>query len=130
AGLSALTLSATSVINMGASNSILAFANSSAQTWTGTLSIYNWTGTPVTGNGTDQLYFGNDSTGLTTAQLGEINIYSDNGTSFLGAATILADGEIVPVPEPATWFAGSLAVVGVGGVWLQRIRRRRVLVAS
>src|SRR5207248_5189855 len=33
AGHGALTLSATSVINMGASNSILAFANSSAKTW-------------------------------------------------------------------------------------------------
>ena len=54
AGIGALTLSASSIINMGSGSSIIAFAGSSAQTWTGTLSIYNWSGTPVTGGGTDQ----------------------------------------------------------------------------
>ena len=129
AGIGALTLQSSSIINLGAGNSIIAFANSSAASWTGTLSIYNWTGNTA-GGGTDQVYFGNDNTGLTSTQLSEINFYSDNGVTSLGAAMILVDGEIVPVPEPATWFAGSLAMVGLGGVWLQRIRRRRATATS
>lgn len=129
AGIGALTLQSSSIIDMGNGNSIIAFANSSAQSWTGTLSIYNWSGTQ-SGGGTDQLYFGTTSGGLTATQLGEINIYSDNGTTLLGIATILTDGEIVPVPEPATWFAGSLAVIGIGGVWLQRARRRRAIATA
>jgi len=129
AGIGALTLQSSSIINMGSGSSIVAFANSSAQTWTGTLSIYNWSGTPLTGGGTDQLYFGSDGTGLTSSQLAEINIYSDSGTSFLGAAIILADGEIVPVPEPATWFAGSLAFIGLVGMSRRRFSRPRNLVA-
>jgi autotransporter-associated beta strand protein len=129
AGIGALTLQSTSTINMGSGNSIIAFANSSAQTWTGTLSIFNWSGAPA-GGGTDQLYFGNDNTGLTTSQLGEINIYSDNGTTLLGAAMILADGEIVPVPEPATWFIGALLVTATVGMSLHRIRRRRAAIVT
>jgi hypothetical protein len=62
-GIGALTLSSSSIIDLGSGASILAFANSSAQTWTGTLSIYNWSGISVAGKGTDQLYFGTDSTG-------------------------------------------------------------------
>jgi autotransporter-associated beta strand protein len=121
-GIGALTLSSSSIIDLGAGASILAFANSSAQTWSGTLSIYNWSGTPVVGNGIDQLYFGTDSTGLTAQQLSQIAFYSDSGTTFLGSAGFVSgmDGEIGPVPEPATWFAAAL-VTGT----LAWSRRRR-----
>ena len=44
AGIGALTLSSNSVIDLGTGASILAFADSSLQTWSGVLSIYNWTG--------------------------------------------------------------------------------------
>jgi autotransporter-associated beta strand protein len=121
AGLGALTLQTTSIIDMGSGTSILAFADSHLSSWAGTLKIYNWSGTPLLGNGTDQLYFGNSSSGLTSAQLGEINFYSDGGVTLLSAATILADGEIVPVPEPATWFAGALALAGLGYIQGKRI---------
>ena len=53
--LGALTLQSSSIINLGSGSSVLAFANSSAQTWTGTLNIYNWSGSN-SGGGTDQLF--------------------------------------------------------------------------
>jgi hypothetical protein len=54
------------------------------------LSIVNWSGT-LTGSGTDQVIFGTGSNGLTAAQLSEIHFQGFNG------ATILANGEVVPV---------------------------------
>jgi autotransporter-associated beta strand protein len=126
-GIAALTLSSNSVIDLGAGASILAFAGSSAQTWIATLSIYNWSGTLATGHGTDQLYFGTDSTGLTAMQLSQIAFYSDSGTTFLGTARYASgmDGEIVPVSEPSTWFAAALAFGGLG--FMQRRRMKKFL---
>jgi autotransporter-associated beta strand protein len=126
-GIAALTLSSNSVINLGAGMSVLAFAGSSAQTWTATLSIYNWSGTLGTGHGTDQLYFGTDATGLTAMQLSQIAFYSDGGTTFLGTAGYASgmDGEVVPVSEPSTWFAAALAFGGLG--FTQRRRMQKFL---
>ena len=120
--IGALTLSSNSIIDLRAGTSILAFANSSAQTWSGTLSIYNWSGNPVVGQGTDQLYFGTGSTGLTATQLTQIAFYSDSGTNFLGSAGFMSglDGEVGPVPEPATWFAAALVAGAI--TWSQRRR--------
>jgi autotransporter-associated beta strand protein len=122
-GIGALTLSSNSTIDLGAGASILAFANSSAQTWTGTLSIYNWSGTPVTGHGTDQLYFGTDATGLTAEQLSQMAFYSDSGATFLGIGGYASDGEIAPVPEPGTWFAAALAFGAIGFTQRRRLRK-------
>jgi fibronectin-binding autotransporter adhesin len=113
AGIGALTLQSSSIIDLGNLASIVAFANSSAQTWSGTLSIYDWSGNFAIGGGTDQLYVGTDQTGLTASQLLEINFYSDAGGTFLGHAGILSNGEIVPIPEPGTWVAGGLALGGL-----------------
>jgi type VI secretion system secreted protein VgrG len=126
-GIGALTLWSNSIIDLGGGASILAFANSSAQTWTGTLSIYNWSGTALTGNGTDQIYFGTDSTGLTSTQLSQIAFYSDSGTTLLGTAVYASgmDGEVVPVTEPSTWFAAALAFGGLG--FTQRRRMGKCL---
>lgn len=121
AGSGALTLQSTSIIDMGNGASIVAFANSKLSTWSGTLNIYNWSGTPLTGGGTDQLYFGSDATGLTSSQLLDIQFYSGSGTGAYGAgAIILANGELDPVPEPATWIAAVLAL----GVVCCKERRR------
>ena len=121
-GVGALTLSASSIIDLSGTSSILHFADSHTVGWTGTLSIYNWGGTATTGGGLDQLLFGADSGALTQTQLNEISFYSGNGTGFLGTgafATITA-GEVVPVPEPTTWVAGTLVVAFLG--WSQRRR--------
>ena len=68
-----LTLSATSVIDMGAGSSVLRFADSHLATWVGTLRIYNWSGIQNFGGGTDQLFFGDGSgIGLEPGQLAQI----------------------------------------------------------
>jgi hypothetical protein len=120
----ALTLSANSEIDLGFTSGILRFAASNLSTWTGTLSIYNWSGNPA-GGGTDQVFFGSNSSGLTSGQLGQINFYSGTTVgSFLGTAkfTGTGDGEIVPVPEP-TAVGVALGVLGLIG-WRERRRLR------
>ena len=118
AGLGALSLSASSIIDLGSGASILAFANSSAATWAAgtTLSIYNWSGFTTPGGGIDEVFFGTSAAGLTSGQVAQIRFYSDAGTTLIGGTTnmILSDGEVVPVPEPATWLAGFLAIAALG----------------
>ena len=121
-GIGALTLTASSTLDLGNGASNVTFANSSAGAWTsGTvLSIYDWTGNTA-GGGTDKVFFGNDATGLTGAQLSQVAFYSDAGSTLLGNAQILSDGEIVPVPEPATVLGGILLV---GAAFYRGLRRR------
>jgi fibronectin-binding autotransporter adhesin len=128
AGIGALTLQSSSIIDMGNIASIIAFANSAAQSpnWSGTLSIYNWSGIPVTGNGTDQLFFGNNPAGLLASQLADFQFYTGAGTgAFAPGAAILSTGEVVPlsaVPEPSTLAAGFLAVAAVAYSQRRRLR--------
>ena len=98
--MGALTLTSSGVIDL-AGSSLLHFAASGGQTWSGTLSIYNWSGTPTTGGGTEQLLFGSDMTALTQTQLNMINFFSDSGMTFLGTAgwATANNGEVVPVPR-------------------------------
>lgn len=107
----ALTLASTSIIDLGDAASVLHFANSSGNTWTGTLNVYDWTGTFGMGGGTDQLYFGTTSSGLMMSQANQIAFYSGDGVGFLGMGMILSTGEVVPVPEPATIVAAFLTAV-------------------
>jgi autotransporter-associated beta strand protein len=128
AGVGMLTLQSSSIIDMASGASILAFANSAAQagSWNGTLSIYNWSGTPVTGGGLDQLFFGSDPSGLLANQLADFQFYSGAGTgAYAPGAIILANGEVVPVPEPATWIGGALAVAAVGYSQRRRLSKSR-----
>jgi autotransporter-associated beta strand protein len=129
--LGTLTLTANSVIDMGNGASILNFAASNLAVWTPgtTLSIWNWSGNPGVGGGTDQIYVGDSLSGLTVAQLNQISFYSGAGTGFLGTAIILADGEIVPVPEPGALMSTLLLLTVVG--WRERglVLRRRQAVA-
>jgi hypothetical protein len=132
AGIGALTLTSSSVIDMGSISSILAFANSSLATWMPgqTLNIYNWSGIALTGNGADQVYFGMGVTGLTVAQLNSIRFYSDSGTTLLGTGIFAPDldGEViptlVPVPEPSTWIGGALALAAIGYTQRKRFVKR------
>ncbi len=76
------------------------------------------------GGGTDQIYFGNDSTGLTPTQLSQINFFSDAGTSKISitgafsANGFVGAGEIVPVPEPSA-VAVAMDLIGLIG-WRER----------
>jgi autotransporter-associated beta strand protein len=127
AGVGALTLAADSTIDLDGGSSILAFANSSGATWTGTtLNIYNWSGTPDVGGGADRVFFGSDATGLDAGKVATLKFYSDAGVTLIGdaAPTILSTGEVVPtfaeVPEPT-----GIAVVAIGAIGTLVRRRRR-----
>ncbi|HLX69003.1 MAG TPA: hypothetical protein VKV04_05175 [Verrucomicrobiae bacterium] len=87
-------LAGTSTINLAGSASQLSFANSSGQTWASsvTLLITDWNGNP-SGGGAEQLKFGTDQSGLTAAQLNQIQF--SIGTNLF-PAKILATGEVVP----------------------------------
>jgi autotransporter-associated beta strand protein len=123
AGVGALTLASSSKINL-AGTSLLHFAASNGQTWSGTLSIYNWSGT-LTGGGAEQLLFGTSAQGLTPLQLSEFQFYSDAGqTAYLPGAVILSTGEVVPdpvlVPEPSTL---TCEILGLGVIAYTQRRR-------
>ena len=105
-----LGLTASSTIDFVAGASELDFANSSGLTWTGVLNLANWN--PAL----DKLRIGTDLTGLTTAQLADIEV---NG-AYLGTAEINSSGYISFVPEPSTALLGLLG--GLGVMWT--IRRR------
>jgi autotransporter-associated beta strand protein len=100
--LGTLTLTEDSIIDFGGGDSILSFANSSGETWNpnATLTIINWSGQPGYGNGGSQLFFGNNDSGLSSAQLGQIFFADYADSDFYINNLHLADGEVVPVPEP------------------------------
>ncbi len=128
AGIGALTLTSSSIIDL-LSTSLVHFLASNTQTWTGVLSIYNWSGTPVTGGGAEAILFGTNTSGLTAAQLDQISFYSGSGTGFLGtgAWATIGDGEVVPlvpVPEPSTWVAGALALLAIGYTQRRRFQKQ------
>jgi autotransporter-associated beta strand protein len=123
--LGTLTLSASSTIDLGSlssGTSTLQFANSSAITWTGTLTITNWQGVAQTTNDVSKILFGTG--GLTSAQLGQVYWANQNinGGELIG-------GELVPVPEPRVYAAAIALLATVG--WRERkrllglIRRKR-----
>jgi autotransporter-associated beta strand protein len=107
--LGTLTINTASAIDFGAGTSVLAFADSSAIAWTGTLTLQNFE------IGTDTLRFGSSSTALTTAQLSAITLtgYSA-GLDSSGFVTFTA------VPEPGEF---ALAVIGLLGALV--VARRR-----
>lgn len=112
--LGALTLSANSTLDLASGTSVIQYAASSGNTWTGTLKILNWTGS-ATGGGSDQVLFGATNGGLSSTQLSDILFV--NPTGFIVgnySAKILSGGEIVPFlvsPEPATTITGAVLVV-------------------
>ena len=119
--LGALTLSDSSIIDFGgqpsSGNNVLTLG--AVSSWTGTLSIWNWSGTVGAAGGSDQLLvMGADQTSW-QSQLGNISFYSGNGTGFLGIGGFVGN-EIVAVPEPGTIAAG-LAVLGLIA-WRERKR--------
>jgi autotransporter-associated beta strand protein len=109
--LNTLTLSSSSTLDFGSGTSALVFADSSAITWSGTLTLTNFD------VGTDSLKFGSSSIGLTATQLSDISIagYTVTGLDSSGFLQVSA------IPEPATYAAIFGGLVLVGAV----IRRRR-----
>ncbi len=72
---STLSLDANSTITLGSNNHSLKFSNSSGITWAGTtLIITGWTGTAGASGTGGKLFFGNDTNGLTLAQLAKLHL--------------------------------------------------------
>jgi fibronectin-binding autotransporter adhesin len=116
--LGTLTLSASSTIDLGAWTTgvrQLTFANSSAITWTGTLTITNWQGVALQSSDVAEILFGTG--GLTSSQLSQV--YWAN-QSISGGTLIGGGGELVPVPEPRV-YAAAVALLAVVG-WRERKR--------
>jgi hypothetical protein len=125
--LGTLTLSSSSTIDLGESGT-LAFADSSAASWSGTLLITNW-GSDEEG-GVSQIYFGTDASSLTADQVNSISFVNPDGYSpGIYGARLLEDGQLVPyanfsvIPEPSTVMGGIL--LSLGAAWLTWSRRKR-----
>ena len=116
-----LKLSGASVVDFGTGAARMNFANSSAETWTGGLSVWNWSGN-VGGGGTDQLFFGTGLGGLTPGQATSVQFFSGAGTGGLGAGNLLASGELVPVPEPAALLSVPVLLFAFSSRELARSR--------
>ncbi|MEI8294883.1 MAG: autotransporter-associated beta strand repeat-containing protein [bacterium] len=111
--IGALTLTGNSVIDVkelqGTNNSLYFASSYLQQGWAKntSLSIWNWDF-----SGTDHIYFGTDSQGLSENQLQQIFFYSDFGNSFIGNALISNTGEITTIPEAQTTIAAILILLG------------------
>ena len=119
-----LKLMANSLIDLATGATVLNFAASSGVAWTAatTLTISNWNGS-VTGGGSDQVFFGTTSAGLSAGQLAQVVFVNppgfDPGTY---AAVLLSTGEVVPAssapsittqPSDLTVIAGQNAAFSV-----------------
>jgi autotransporter-associated beta strand protein len=117
----ALTLTGNSVIDVreleGANNALHFASSFLEQGWAKntSLSIWNWDF-----SGTNHIYFGTDSQGLSEAQLQQISFYSDFGNSLIGNTSISHNGEIMPIPEPQTFLVAIILVLGLSGMWMAR----------
>lgn len=77
--------------------SAMQFADSSSIAWSNqaALTIEGWSGS-LSGGGLHQVYFGNNSGGLTQQQLNQVQFRNPAGTEGIYPATILSSGEVVP----------------------------------
>jgi autotransporter-associated beta strand protein len=113
--LGTLKLTASSTINLGAAG-VVKFAASGGVAWTGSamLSITAWNGL-ANGGGLSQLFAGANSSGLTVAQLNQIQFVNPLGLSGNFAAKILSSGEVVPAFSPPSFVGQPQPQVAVAG---------------
>jgi hypothetical protein len=111
-----LTLTADSTIDLGGfgtnGDRNLVFANSSAISWIGTLTITNWQGVAATQSDVTKILFGVG--GLSSTNLAQIQ--------FAGyeQGAVLVSGELAPIPEaPVVWGAAAVAAFII---WRERRR--------
>jgi autotransporter-associated beta strand protein len=112
-----LTLQASATLDLGGAghNSVLAFADSSIQTWTGTLTITNYLQTA------DTIYIGTTSTGLTSNQLSQIVWDNPYGNSLnYSGAVIEYDGRVHPQPVPEAKTVVAIFLLAGVIVWRER----------
>jgi hypothetical protein len=119
AQLGRFILASNATIDLAGISSKLSFADSSSEAWTGsgTLVVTNWNGNS-SGGGAEQLKFGTSQSGLTSAQLNQIQFQV--GTNSY-SAKILNTGEVVPdhaiVPVVAFSTQGNNMVLNWPAGW-------------
>jgi fibronectin-binding autotransporter adhesin len=94
-----LALFSASGIDLGTGASVLRFSDSHSvnPSWTGNLSIDNWSGS-LSGGGADELIFGTNNLALTVAQVSQIHFKGYDGSQ------ILSSGEVVPLSASTRAF--------------------------
>jgi len=121
--LGTMLLSSSSVIEFTGADRV-SFLNSAAMNWNQTcsLTVVNWNGS-TNGGGSDQLLFGNSGSGLTQAQLLQIQFLNPAGLpARLYPAQLLASGEVVPAQPPvllSSWNRNGLILNWSSGFVLQ-----------
>lgn len=110
ANMGTLTLSSNSTIALGSGSHSLYFANSSATTWNGTLTITGFTSASsnagVTGSA-GRIFVGNATGNLTADQLSKITFTGTYGGVTNPHAMQLSTGEIVPTAKSTPTISGS-----------------------
>jgi hypothetical protein len=94
-----LGLSTNGAISLGDQPLVLRFADSSPLNWdsNSTLTIEGWNGS-YSGNGTNQVFFGTTSGGLSPTQLAKVRFFNPLGSPpGYYNARILSTGEVVPI---------------------------------
>ena len=125
AGVGALTLTASgSHLDFGTGTvGVLSFASFSAAGYL--LLIDNWTGTTgaVGTNATDRLIFNSDQ----AFNLSNFSFtgYASGAREFDLGGGFFEVAPVTPVPEPSTYAAGCLGLLGVGYSLSRELRRRR-----
>ena len=97
-----LALSGNGELWLGSGAAVIHFTASAAESWTAgkSLLIREWDGKPA-GGGTDRIFFGSSTAGLTTSQLAQITFVNPTGFPTGNfPAKILSSGEIVPNGTP------------------------------
>ena len=102
-----LTVTGGGIIDFGTGSGQLTFSDSSALTWSGLLSLWNWDGA------TDHITFGSSAASLTPEQLASVRFYSDSGTTSLGSGVIQSDGSVVPVPEASALVTPAILLLSI-----------------
>ncbi len=124
-GIGALTLTANSTLDFGAGAlSVIQFAGVNGHLNNAILQITNWNGLPEVGGAGDRLLFAGLPADFSSA-------YPQSQVTFNGIAGYgLMDYSgyyevfgVTPVPEPATWAAGILAVATLGFSQRKRLRK-------
>jgi hypothetical protein len=114
--LGGVILGANSTLGAGGASVILHFANSSALNWDANSTLLMTGSSAFSGGGDHQIYFGNNASGLTPAQLAKIRFGINVYNMPLGyyPARILSTGEVVPVQQtPSIFVVGYASDYGV-----------------
>ncbi len=105
----ALSINGNAIFDMASGDSVLNF--SSVGTWTGILSIWNYTGA-VWSLGTDKLNFASNQGNI---DLTKVEFFSGSGTGRIdtGGGALLGN-ELVPIPETSTAATALLLLAALG----------------